>query len=75
MTVHISYFAVLREQRGLDRETMETNAKSYRAIYDSLGLKLPGNLVTVAVGGDFKSMEDAPQEGDQIVFIPPVAGG
>lgn len=75
MTVHLTYFAVLRDQRGLSKETRTTEAATLRELYEEIGLELPPHLVTVAVNGAFSFMEAAPQEGDEIVFIPPVAGG
>lgn len=79
MQVQLSYFAVLRDQRGLSSETVTTEAPTYRALYESLaaehGFTLPPSLVSVAVNGIFGAMDDSVQEGDQIVFIPPVAGG
>jgi len=34
ITVHIQYFAILREQRGVARETLSTSATTTAALYD-----------------------------------------
>jgi sulfur-carrier protein len=79
ITVSVEYFAILREQRGLSRETLSTAATSPGALYDELRARhaftLPANRVRAAVNDSFVPNSAALQEGDRIVFIPPVAGG
>jgi molybdopterin converting factor subunit 1 len=77
--VNVEYFALLREERGTDREELETGAATPRALYEELrarhGFRLTADQVRVALGGEFAAM-DAPLEGGtEVVFIPPVAGG
>jgi molybdopterin converting factor subunit 1 len=78
-TVHIQYFAALREQRGLSHETLVTTSGTPRNLYAELqsshALSLPINLVKAAVNGEFAPMEQQLFDGDTVVFIPPVAGG
>jgi sulfur-carrier protein len=77
--ISIQYFAILREQRGLTREEVSTNAPTAEALYEELRalhrFTLPANRVRAAINGEFVSAEAALHEGDQVVFIPPVAGG
>lgn len=79
MTLHVQYFAILREQRGLDSERLATDAASPNALYDELrarhGFTLPGDRVRAAVNDEFVPGDAKLREGDRIVFIPPVAGG
>jgi molybdopterin converting factor subunit 1 len=79
MQLHLQYFALLREQRGLTAETVETTATTPDALYAELKARhrftLPGNRVRAAVNGDFVSAQATLQPGDMVVFIPPVAGG
>ena len=79
MKVKVQYFAILREQRGLSAETLETDAETARALYEELQNKhsfsLKPELVKASINLQFSPLETALQEGDQIVFIPPVAGG
>lgn len=79
MTIHVSYFAILREQRGLSRETLATPAATPAALYEELrarhGFSLPGERVRAAVNDEFVASTTPLREGDSVVFIPPVAGG
>jgi molybdopterin converting factor subunit 1 len=79
LPVRLEYFALLREQRGLDAETVETAATTARALYRELaashGFTLPEARVRVAVNNAFASWDRALAANDTVVFIPPVAGG
>jgi molybdopterin converting factor subunit 1 len=78
-TVHVQYFAVLREQAGRGSESLQTVASTPGELYAELrelrGLRLPPSLLRVAVNEEFADWERPLQEGDRVVFIPPVAGG
>ncbi|HWL14496.1 MAG TPA: MoaD/ThiS family protein [Opitutus sp.] len=77
--ISIQYFALLREQRGLTEEQLETNASTPAALYEELrarhGFTLPANRVRAAVNGDFVAVDAPLRPDDKVVFIPPVAGG
>ena len=79
ITVHVQYFAILREQRGLSAETLTTSAPSLTALYDELRARhkftLPADRIRAAVNDVFVPSSSPLREGDRIVFIPPVAGG
>ena len=78
-TVHVQYFAALREQAGRSEESLETAALTPRELYAELrqrhGLALPESLLRVAINEEFCEWERPLVEGDHVVFIPPVAGG
>jgi len=78
-TVHVQYFAALREQAGRGTETRETSAATARDLYAELrqchGLALPESLLRVAINEEFCDWERPLVDGDRVVFIPPVAGG
>jgi molybdopterin synthase sulfur carrier subunit len=78
-TVHLQYFALLREQRGLGAETLATSATTAAQLYDELrvrhGFTLPSDRLRVAVNNEFAPWSTSLTDGAQIVFIPPVAGG
>ncbi len=78
-TVHVQYFALLREQRGLSREAVTTQAATAAELYEELrarhGLSLAPSQLRVAVNGEFAGWTTPLTEGAQLVFIPPVAGG
>ncbi len=78
-TVHIQYFAILREQRGVAEETRETNAPDaetlYRELAEAHDFTLPADRLRAAINGEFVPWPGPIENGDKIVFIPPVAGG
>ncbi|MCW5943439.1 MAG: MoaD/ThiS family protein [Fimbriimonadaceae bacterium] len=78
-TVHVRYFAVLRERRGLPGESVVTDAPNWGDLYRELDaihrFGLDGSIVRVAVGDAFVESSAAVADGTTVVFIPPVAGG
>ncbi|HEY0868096.1 MAG TPA: MoaD/ThiS family protein [Fimbriimonas sp.] len=75
MKIKVRYFAVFRESRGRSSEEVETSSATPDGLYRELGLPLEARLVRAAVNGEFVEMESPLKEGDEVVFIPPVAGG
>lgn len=77
--VKVEYFAVLREQRGLAEEFVETGAATPAGLYEELagrhGLAAPRDTLRVAVNAAFCDWDAPLSSGDVVVFIPPVAGG
>jgi molybdopterin converting factor subunit 1 len=75
----VRYFAILREQRGLDDETMTTAASTAADLYEELRLRhrftLRADSLRVAINDEFQPWTTAVRDGDTLVFIPPVAGG
>jgi molybdopterin converting factor small subunit len=78
-TVHVQYFAILREQRGLSEESIRTAATTAADLYNDLRaahrFSLPLERMKVVVNDSFAEWESVLKEGDRIVFVPPVAGG
>ncbi len=79
MKVTVQYFALLREQRGLTQEILETAAPTPAALYEELRARhaftLPADRVRAAINGEFAAATATLGTGDTVVFIPPVAGG
>lgn len=77
--VRVRYVAALREQAGCDSEEVATDCVSAGALYESLrsrrGLRLERHQLRVAVNDRFESMEAVLKTGDEVLFLPPVAGG
>ncbi|MCL6711527.1 MoaD/ThiS family protein [Pseudomonas sp. R2.Fl] len=75
----VRYFASLRDAAGVAEEALITGAPDLRGVYAELqarhGFRLPVAHLRVAVDGDFARWEDAPREGSEVAFIPPVSGG
>ena len=78
-TLHLQYFAILREQRGLTNESIQTNASTPAQLYKELKCKhqfsLESEQLRAAVNGEFTSMDKSLSDEDEVVYIPPVAGG
>ena len=74
----IEYFAVLREHAGQDREQLATPATTAGDLYAELAARYEFpelSSVKVAVNDEFSAWDAPLNEGDTVVFIPPVAGG
>ena len=78
-TIRIRFFAVLREQAGCSSLEVKTPANTpgelYRELQGSHKLTFAEKLLRVAVNERYVAMDTSLQAGDQVVFIPPVAGG
>ncbi len=78
-SIHVSYFAILREQRGLGNEQVSTYAATAGELYEELrkrhGFTLPPNRLRVAINDDFEAWASEVRDGDTLSFLPPVAGG
>lgn len=77
--VTVLYFASLRDFSEVESESFDTQAPDLRVLYLELrarhGFPLPVERLRVAVDGAFARWEDAPRDGSEIAFIPPVSGG
>jgi molybdopterin synthase sulfur carrier subunit len=78
-TVHVQYFALLREQRGQSKESLMTDARTISDLYAEVKIQysfsLDRDVLRVAVNDKFVDWTTEFQSGDRIIFIPPVAGG
>jgi molybdopterin synthase sulfur carrier subunit len=75
-TVTVKYFALFRERAGCESEQRSAPndvASLYRELQPRLGLE--PRLVRAAVNGEFVSFDRVLSDNDEVVFIPPVAGG
>lgn len=79
MRVTICYYALLREQRGLAEETIESGAENPAKLLDELsaehGFTLGQDQMRVVINDEFVDWTRPLSDGDTVVFIPPVAGG
>ena len=83
MTAHkqikVQYYALLREQAGRSEETLATQARTPKELYEELKSRYPFSLapemLRVAVNTEFGEWTQPLADGDAVVFIPPVAGG
>ncbi len=78
--VTVLYFAALREQRGLNEESLSlptavTIADLYASLAQQHQLTLAQNQLRAAVNHNFCDWNQALVEGDTVAFIPPISGG
>ncbi|HEY4246817.1 MAG TPA: molybdopterin converting factor subunit 1 [Lacunisphaera sp.] len=77
--IHVRFFAVLREQAGTSTIELSTAAATPAELYAELQtshrLTFRAELLKVAVNERYVPMDSPLHAGDQVVFIPPVAGG
>lgn len=77
--LHIQYFALLREQAGVAEQSLHSEAATPAQLYDQLreehGFSLSRVQLRAVVNEEFVTWEQALNDGDRVVFIPPVAGG
>lgn len=79
MKLTVKYFAILKDQSGVDEEVIAGSFASPKELYTFLknekGLSFCSSKLKVAVNDDFSDWEAPLKDGDTVVFIPPVAGG
>jgi len=77
--LNILYYAVLREQRGQSEESVETEAVTAAELYREVALRhrftLDRDRLRVVINESFAPWDSTLEDGDTVVFIPPVAGG
>jgi len=79
MKIHIQYFAMLAEKRGLSDEQLTVEATNLATLYDTLaalhGFPLSRSAIRPAVNDAFCAWDHPLRDGDRVVFVPPVSGG
>lgn len=79
MRVKLRWVATLRDERGLTHEDLEWPGGDCAALYSELrrchALSLPQERVLVAINEEFAQWSDHPCQDDEVIFLPPVAGG
>jgi len=78
-SIHIQYFAVLRDLTKVDEEQRETNAETALELYEEVrqvfGFDFDSINLRVAVNDSFSEWDYKLKDGDKLVFLPPVSGG
>ena len=79
MKLKIRYFANLREEANVSEEIIETNANIAQDVYHELKEKynfsLDSSFIKLSLNQKYAGLNSPLSEGDELVFIPPVAGG
>ena len=79
LCITVRWFALLREARGREEETVETGAATSGALYEELRarhrLPLARDALRLAVNGAFAAWDAPLHDGDAVAFLAPFAGG
>ena len=79
MRVTVRYFAAFREAAGRETETFETRAGTPRALFTECQARHDELQVwessLVAINDEMAEWDSDIDEGDEVLFFPPVAGG
>jgi sulfur-carrier protein len=79
MTYQLLYFASMADRAGCAAETLDSLAVDPATLYDEVSRRhaftLGRERLRVAVNGQIVDWNHALNEGDEIVFLPPVSGG
>lgn len=78
-TVEVRYFAAYRDATGVGAETVQSAAATLEALFEErvaahAGLH-PESAAKVALNDRLVEWDSAFEEGDEVLFFPPVAGG
>lgn len=80
MSISVRLFAMLREMHGatqldVELEQGESIDHIFERLFDADKLGCPRESVMFAVNQEYVTGEHVPQDGDEVAFIPPLAGG
>ena len=77
--ITIEYFALLREQRGCQTETVLTEVETAAELFEDMKAKYSFSLtrsnLRVAINKELRDWTNKLENNDVVVFLPPVAGG
>ncbi len=77
MTIHVKYFASLRERLGRAEDCIEpTAAMTAAELWARLNQNMPiPDRLLIAINTEYASMHTLINDGDEVAFFPPVTGG
>jgi len=76
MTIHVRFFASLREQTGIDSKTVDADGlHSIRDLWSVLTNEPLDETTLVAVNKTYAGPDHAITDGDEVAFFPPITGG
>ena len=77
--IYVRYYALLRDERGCEVETLTTAATTplelYKNLQEQYKFRLSPELLRVAINDTFVLWTQPLKNNDTVVFIPPVSGG
>lgn len=79
MKLTARYFALFREQAGCESEPVNWSGGTAAELFQAMVVKHPGlkteAAALVAINDEMSGWETPLQDGDVVLFFPPVAGG
>lgn len=79
MNIRVRYFALFREQAGCDAETVDWSGGTAAELFELMAERHPSlhnqAAALVAINDEMSDWGSAVNEGDEVLFFPPVAGG
>ena len=78
-TITVRYFALFREQAGVDEETLRLDASTAADVFEQTkarhGSAEPSGHCKVAINDEMADWSSPVKDGDTVLLFPPVAGG
>lgn len=80
MRVTVKYFAIIREYARLDAESWDvpaatTGRELFARLAGKYKIPLQSDQTLIAINDSYASLDHALSPDDEIVFMPPLAGG
>ena len=76
MTIHVRFFASLREQTGIDSKTVDADGLlTVRDLWFALTDKPLDESPLVALNKVYAGSDHTIKDGDEVAFFPPITGG
>ena len=75
MTIHVKFFASLREKIGRSEFTLDSASSAADVWEQSTDNATPPDNMLVAINLEYAQLSDAVKAGDEVAFFPPVTGG
>jgi molybdopterin converting factor subunit 1 len=77
--IKVRYFAAFREATGIESERVNTTAGSASELFSECAGRFDAlqsySAAMVAINDEMSDWDDALEDGDEVLFFPPVAGG
>ena len=78
-TITVRYFAMFREQAGIDEETLSLDVATAADVFEHTksrhGSPEPAGHCKVAINDEMADWTSPIEDGDTVLLFPPVAGG